>query len=564
MTTYEHAIKYHNLGASVIPCGKGDKRPLIKWSEYVDRKSSLDEIESWFLEKDNNIAMVCGKISGFTVIDLDTKGDHKDLLEYAKKLGFPETTTVRTPSGGYHLYYQYNPAWKTGVRVFDSVDVRNDGSYVLLPPSVNDKGVPYEVVSSISSAKLPDSLGQDRWYEKTQTNWSKVVQGVSEGGRNDAAARLAGLYLTKLPPEEAYQALVVWNQQNTPPLSDQELKTTFSSILKREKSKKPDEVDIEALQSNYKLVSMTELLERSSKELDATDPANCISTGYEWLDYKITGLFPGELLVLGAETGVGKTTFATKVIYKAALNQGVKSCIMALEDRLNDYGIKAIYFEIGKLRKRDGLKNYPWNEYRKNNLTSSDYKAYQAQAIKNLSTDKIFFVEVQEMMSIELLEVILDTLTAQGFELFLIDHLHYFDLLKGDHSKADYVERVMVRLKHCQNKNGARIILIAHYRKLNGQKPTDGAFKDSMAIAQNANYIIHLWRDKADPEGETEMFISKSRNPNGEAQIRIKYDVETNDYEIAGVDAVEEAWKQGVIVEEKGGIITELPKRYGR
>lgn len=563
---YDKILQYHSRGVSVIPIEKGGKRPLIQWKEYAEKQASKEKIEEWFLDKDINVAMVCGKVSGYTVIDLDKK-DERDLLAYAKELGFPETVTVKTPSGGYHLYYHYNPHWKTGVRIFDLVDVRNDSSYVLIPPSANEKGVKYEVLKNISPAKLPDDLNQKRWWEKTtNSNWDEVVGGVKEGSRNETAAKLAGLYVSRLNPEEAWQALSVWNQQNNPPLPEWELKNTFKSILGREQSKtgaQKAEEKIDALQTNYKLISFSELLDRSSRELDSTKAEECVSFGYNWLDYKITGLFPGELMVIGGETGTGKTTFATKIMYKAALNQGVKCCIMALEDRLVDYGIKAIYFEIGRLRKKDGLNQYPWNEYRKNNIEDSSYQKYKEEAIKNLRTDKIYFVEVEEMMSIELLEVILDTLTAQGFELFLIDHLHYFDLLKGENNKADYVERVMVRLKHCQNKNGARVILIAHYRKLNGQKPSDGAFKDSIAIAQNANYTMHLWRDKASETNETEIFISKSRNPNGEAHIKVMYDSETNEYELNGYDAFEDAWEDGSTpdVIPQNRIISQLPKK---
>lgn len=561
---YEKALDFQRRGVSIIPIEKGGKKPLIKWLEYAEKPATKEKVEEWFKDKDINIAMVCGKVSSYTVIDLDKKDD-RDLLAYAKELGFPETITVKTPGGGYHLYYQYNPYWKTGVRVFDLVDVRNDSSYVLLPPSENEKGVKYELIKQCSPAKLPDNLDQKRWYEKDENKWDEVIKGVGQGSRNETAAKMAGLYLRVLTVEEAWQALSVWNGQNDPPLPEWELKNTFNSINKREQAQKKErggEVNVEELESKYKLVTFTELLERSSRELDQTKAEECVSFGYDWLDHKITGLFPGELMVIGGETGTGKTTFATKIIYKAAINQGVKCCVMALEDRLNDYGIKAIYFEIGRLRKRDGLNQYPWNAYRKNDIDDSNYQAYKAEAIKNIGTDKIHFVEVQEMMSIELLKVIMDTLTAQGFELFLIDHLHYFDLLKGDSNKADYVERVMVEMKQNMNRNGARVILISHYRKLNGAKPSDGAFKDSMAIAQNANYTMHLWRDKQEPDGTTEIFISKSRNPNGEAHITVNYDAETNEYSLGGVDAFDEAWEDGTGDGEvkQTKLINELPK----
>jgi len=551
----DKALTYLKNGASVIPCKPREKTPTINWKEYTERLPTEDEITKWF-QGDENIAMICGKISGYTVIDLDNKSG-KDLLEYAKKLGFPETATVKTPSGGYHLYYKYNPKWKTGVRVFEDVDVRNDNSYVILPPSIHPNGGKYELYKNIGNAILPDELGQGRRSNDTP-NWNEVLFGVGEGSRNDTAAKVAGLYIARLNPSDAWQALSIWNRQNNPPLPEYELKNVFLSISQRERSK-PKELQAEDLKEKFRLITLSQLVDRSMVELKATKASECVSFGYEFLDDKLTGLFPGELMIIGGETGVGKTTLATKMVYNSA-KRGTKSVILALEDRLNDYGIKAVYFELGRVRKKRGLKNYPWNEYRKNCVLDKDYQFYIDEAVSAVKNDNVYFIEVEEMMSIDLLEVILDTLTAQGYELFLIDHLHYFDLLKGDSSKADYVESVMIRLKQCQNRNGARILLIAHYRKLNGQKPTDAAFKDSMAIAQNANYTMHLWRDKSDQgtPGETEIFISKSRNPNGEAHMKIMYDNDLNDYICDGYTP--DDWENGGYTNEQ--IIQQKIKNF--
>jgi len=122
--------------------------------------------------------------------------------------------------------------------------------------------------------------------------------------------------------------------------------------------------------------------------------------------------------------------------------------------------------------------------------------------------------------------------TQEGFELFLIDHLHYFDLLRGRASKADYIESVMVRIKRLQVRTGARIILVVHYRKLNGKKPTLDSFKDSISIVHNANYVINLWRDRSEGADHyaTTFIIPKARNPNGEGQIEVVFDPQKNDY----------------------------------
>ncbi len=93
--------------------------------------------------------------SGWVVVDLDL---HKKaekcpayhrLLAYAEQFGgLPETLTVRTGSGGLHLYFRANPRIplgqkngiynpETGGRPEPGVDVRGDAGYVVAPPSVH-------------------------------------------------------------------------------------------------------------------------------------------------------------------------------------------------------------------------------------------------------------------------------------------------------------------------------------------------------------------------------------------------------------------------------------------
>jgi replicative DNA helicase len=55
----------------------------------------------------------------------------------------------------------------------------------------------------------------------------------------------------------------------------------------------------------------------------------------------------------------------------------------------------------------------------------------------------------------------------------------------------------MQHIKHLTEKYDTRTILIAHFQKLDESKrPTMTNFKDSISIAQTANTVIMLWRDK--------------------------------------------------------------------
>lgn len=230
-------------GYSVIPIGK-DKRPLLKsWKEFQTKAADDAQIEKWWeMWPEANIGIVTGKVSGITVVDVDTyKGGER------KK--FPPTFTVKTGNGGFHLYYQYQEGLTVSANAYPQhpgVDIRSDGGYVVAPYSTTsylDKGVQrggsYEVEKNIIPRPFPIAL----FASKKKRTLSDTV-GVSEGGRNDSIASFIGRLLVSSNErdweKECWPATVRANKTYQPPLTERELRTTFDSILKKEKTRRAD------------------------------------------------------------------------------------------------------------------------------------------------------------------------------------------------------------------------------------------------------------------------------------------------------------------------------------
>jgi len=268
-------------------------------------------------------------------------------------------------------------------------------------------------------------------------------------------------------------------------------------------------------------------------ELMATDPAEIISFGYPWLDEKLSGIFPGQLVLVGGESGTGKSHFTINILYKSSK----PSAVFALEERLEDYGKKMLYFEIGKIRMADGKPQYPWNAYVRGELNAQPlFTEYVAKAYDNLKNDYPLFQKMEKRATIDLVEKRIELLAISGIKIVLIDHLHYFDLLAGKDSKADYIESVVIRLRLLAIRLKISIIIVAHYRKLNGSRPTLDSFKDSISIVQNASTVINIWRNREEGISEedrykTHFIIPKSRDLGGEGKIEVIFNPKTGEYE---------------------------------
>lgn len=308
--------------------------------------------------------------------------------------------------------------------------------------------------------------------------------------------------------------------------------------------------------TNIKSVPFKDVLHRAYDDLSETRPEDVMTFGYEWLNQKLAGIFPGQLILVGGETGTGKTTFATSIIYK----QKCPTAVFALEDTLEEYGKKIMYFEIGKIRKLKDKKNYPYVAYLRGELSGdSEFAKYYAEAYDNLQSKYPFFQEIKNKIVWELIrERIKMLVTQQNIKLILIDHLHYFDLLANNVNKNDYIERIVIDMKSVAKETGVAIILVAHYRKLNGNRPTLDSFKDSMAIAQNANTVINLWRNREqgitdEEKYKTQMIISKTRVIGGEGTINVIFNPSRGEY-----DLEDGGWRSGVPTREENYNLNKL------
>lgn len=226
---------YVDRGWSVLPVRPEEKRPFMtNWLQYTHSRASKETITSWFTNLSGaGVGIVTGKVSNVIVLDVESTCPYpiEDIL---KK--YPTQLISRSGSGGYHLFYQYPtnvPKVANRVRIFDGADLRADGGFIVLPPTIHSSGRRYEWVSEGVPGRFPVALLDLRSQPKVQSDgWiTEALRGVSEGGRNDACARLAGYFFKKGMTYDIVESLLLdWNERNDPPMPTKEVRTTIKSI----------------------------------------------------------------------------------------------------------------------------------------------------------------------------------------------------------------------------------------------------------------------------------------------------------------------------------------------
>ena len=159
----EAAREYRALGLSVIPVAQ-DKKPLVEWKPFQEEPAHIDQIDEWWTTWPTaNVGAVTGKVSGLVVLD----ADGPEGLASLKALGTPATTWLSRTGrveGGWQQFFRHPGddvvvGNRAGLR--PGLDVRGDGGYVVLPPSLHPSGRRYEWLTSpqdIELAPLSPSL----------------------------------------------------------------------------------------------------------------------------------------------------------------------------------------------------------------------------------------------------------------------------------------------------------------------------------------------------------------------------------------------------------------------
>ena len=237
MTASELAAEYVDSGWSVLPVRPEEKRPyMTNWLQYTKTRAPKAMVESWFTSLTGaGVGAVTGKISNMVVLDVESTCPYsiEDLL---KK--YPTQMIARSGGGGWHLYYQYptnQSRVSNRVRIFEGADLRADGGFIVLPPTMHPSGKRYEWVKRGPLGAFPVALLELQAQPRVQEEgWiTEALRGVSEGGRNDTCARLAGYFFKKGMNADIVEALLLdWNERNEPPLPVHEVRTTIKSIEK--------------------------------------------------------------------------------------------------------------------------------------------------------------------------------------------------------------------------------------------------------------------------------------------------------------------------------------------
>ena len=259
-----HTVVHGECTCGRTKCSTPGKHPRVSWRDYLETAPSIAQVRAWFGDEfyGSNLGLVTGRVSGLVVVDCDGP----EGIDSAESLELPRfTLTARTGGGGLHRMYRLADSVVPSKRgALKKVDIKAEGGFVVLPPSLHASGRRYRWRYWIRA--VPCDLGvlaqPERSGDPNEPAWfSELLEGVAEGERSVAASRLVGRYLNLgLSADEVWMLLENWNTRNTPPLSQTDLRGTLRSLLRKHRETIDESQQLESLPSIIKSLKSLDLL----------------------------------------------------------------------------------------------------------------------------------------------------------------------------------------------------------------------------------------------------------------------------------------------------------------
>lgn len=324
----EYALYYSRLGLAVFPLKPGSKQPLTEHG-LKDASKEPQQIESWWSKWPTaNIGIATGTVSGgLVVIDLDVDKDkgidgRVMLREWeAEHEKLPDNTWLAiTGRGGYHYFYHDTSTVRNRTGIYEGIDIRGDGGYIVAPPSIHPNGNTYEWEQDPMLYPLAEANGAVFDFlvgpavKEPEQILFELPERIPDGQRTTAMVKLVCSQQAKGLSDEAIRAAVRAENEAkcVPPLTDQELeKEVFPALTRYQKGTAPYTATY-----NHKTRSFQPVIKKGPVNLVSMDTVE--EKEPEWL---VTDYIPkGQITVLAGDGGSGKTTIWCSIA--AAVSSG--------------------------------------------------------------------------------------------------------------------------------------------------------------------------------------------------------------------------------------------------
>lgn len=267
--------------------------------------------------------------------------------------------------------------------------------------------------------------------------------------------------------------------------------------------------------SNLELISSSvkEVLDKFQLISQDKDALKGLKTGFYALDKMTNGLQKGDLILLAARPGVGKTSLAMNIVNNCALQSKAKCALFSLEMPKVQLAQRSLcshaFVSMEKALKGE--------------LNSEEWAALW-QANKDFSEAQIYVDDSSLNTPMDILSKCRKLKREKGLDLIMIDYLQLMSSTTsgGDANRQQQISDMTRMLKIAAKELDVPIILLSQLSRATEQRtdhrPMLSDLRESGAIEQDADIVMFIYNpdnytnDESKKQGIVELILAKHRN----------------------------------------------------
>jgi replicative DNA helicase len=252
-------------------------------------------------------------------------------------------------------------------------------------------------------------------------------------------------------------------------------------------------------------------IELVDKLFDKKERITGLATGFTDLDEATTGFHPGDLIVIGARPGMGKTAFCLNIVTQAAIEGNVPIAVFSLEMTKEQIVLRMLCSEAEVDSKAVRSGYHSKEDYRK--LVNAAGRLSESPIYIDDSFNSILDIRAKSRR-----------LKAEhGLGLIVVDYLQLMSGSGTHVAREQVISDISRSLKALAKDLSVPVIVISQLNRsceMRGDRkaPMIADLRESGAIEQDADTILFLYRDEyykkqdSQKKGIAELDIAKQRN----------------------------------------------------
>jgi replicative DNA helicase len=233
-----------------------------------------------------------------------------------------------------------------------------------------------------------------------------------------------------------------------------------------------------------------------------------VPTGFVDLDTLLSGLQKGNLIVVAARPGVGKSSFVTNVARNVAVDAGSSVAMFSLE---------MSRFEIG-MRLLCGEARVPWDKVRSGRVATEEWTRI-VEAAEVLHEAPLYIVDSGNVTIVDIRAKARRLKSRQGLGLIIVDYLQLMSGHMRTENRQQEIAEISRSLKLLAKELEIPVIAVSQLNRdperRQDKRPQLSDLRESGAIEQDSDIVMFIHRDDSDDpqvKGKADVIVAKHRN----------------------------------------------------